>query len=270
MLHWWCNPPWSQRNWNTYVSIFSSVYTFPHVVVAPYCAQNILPADQVNEAVFAWIKRLHSWKKTNLHVYFFYSNSQLSLCSQLHNSVRGEALFSEVLQIPGELYLSASLDGSGKLTCELGGGLRNVTGLQQSKCNYHPSYGFGVLWSSALSLWSSCNLSNIFSKTWIVLQISISSCFELKIFSLIRRIFFLTNGCTVWENRSIQFAIYFQSGFEAAGCEDEVLQCGGKCATLKYQRQHKLSEVSKSSATFNNQVILQIEELYGMTCKFLL
>lgn len=82
--------------------------------------------------------------------------------------------------------------------------------------------------------------------------------------------FFLPNGCTLWENRSVQFAIYFQSGFEAAGCEDEVLQCGGKCATLKYQRQHKLSEVSKSSGTFNNQVILQIEELYGMTCKFLL
>lgn len=33
----------------------------------------------------------------------FSFNFQLSLCCQLHLSVRGEALFSQVLQIPGEM-----------------------------------------------------------------------------------------------------------------------------------------------------------------------
>lgn len=50
-------------------------------------------------------KQAEFLKRTNIHV--LSSHFQLSLCGQLHHSVRGEALFSEVLQIPGELYLSA-------------------------------------------------------------------------------------------------------------------------------------------------------------------
>lgn len=51
---------------------------------------------------------------------------------------------------------------------------------------------------------------------------------------------FPPNGGTVWENAIVQSAIYFQSGFEAAGCKDKVLQCRGKLAALKYLHQHEI------------------------------
>lgn len=51
-----------------------------------------------------------------------------------------------------------------------------------------------------------------------------------------------SNGRTVREKSGIQFAIYFQSGFEAAGCEDKVLQCRGKSAALRNQRRRKIKK----------------------------
>lgn len=81
-----------------------------------------------------------------------------------------------------------------------------------------------------------------------------------------------SNGRTVREKSSIQFAIYFQSGSEAAGCEDKVLQCRGKSAALRNQRRRKIkvSHIRTVCTRISHHVILQIEELYRLTCKFLL
>lgn len=45
---------------------------------------------------------------------------QIGLRGQLHNSVRGEALFSKVFQIPGELYLAEPLNQAEPLNLWLG------------------------------------------------------------------------------------------------------------------------------------------------------
>lgn len=81
-----------------------------------------------------------------------------------------------------------------------------------------------------------------------------------------------SNGRTVREKSGIQFAIYFQSGFEAAGCEDKVLQCRGKSAALRNQRRRKIkvSHIRTVCTRISHHVILQIEELYRLTCEFLL
>lgn len=59
---------------------------------------------------------------------------QPRLRGQLHESVRGEALFPQVFQIPGELFsVRRRSPGGSEVTCGLGGGLRNVPRLCQSE-----------------------------------------------------------------------------------------------------------------------------------------
>lgn len=112
-----------------------------------------------------------------------------------------------------------------------------------NRANAITIYGFGALPSSALRLCTNCNPLSFPLATFSALSLRFPFLPFLSWFLvwLVADFFFLPNGGTVWENDSVQFALYFQSGFEAVGCEDKVLQCRGKLATLKYQQQNNIS-----------------------------
>ena len=61
------------------------------------------------------------------------------VCAVSYTTQYGEKLyFRKFFKFQVSYIWALSLINSGKLMCEPGGDLRNVTGLQQSECNYHP------------------------------------------------------------------------------------------------------------------------------------
>lgn len=112
--------------------------------------------------------------------------SQFSVCSQLHYAAWGEALFSQVFQIPGKHVGRVSLE-------RLCWSLRPL-----EKCRH----------GGECSLPPQCGVT------------------PSRSFALLALFAFGWNGIT--ERKELQLSIFSQSGFEAAGCEDQVLQRRGK------------------------------------------
>lgn len=132
------------------------------------------------------------------------------VCAVSYTSQYGEKLyFRKFFKFQVRCVRAPLLASSAEVTCGLGGGLRNVTRLWQSEWNDNPSSGSGFL----SCFWEVAAAFKTFSQQLPVCLIRRSS----------------LNGHAVWENCSLQFAIYFQSGSEASGCEDKVLQRRGEC-----------------------------------------